>query len=134
MKFAPSNDIVNLNNLSNILSYLIQFGRYQQIFLKFVSKVFLFNDGIVFLMFAYLLFSGLDKRFFNRRILSPPAMVLGLLFGGYYFSYLISPNDLKWHLNSSLYRLLMHIWPSFVFLFFLCTKGAEKTFMNEERN
>jgi hypothetical protein len=58
MRFAPPNDIVNLNNLSYIFPYLVQLDRYQQIFLKFAKKVFLFNDGIVFLMLAYLAILG----------------------------------------------------------------------------
>ena len=131
MKFAPPNDIVNLNNFSYIFSYLIELDRYQQIFSKFVKKVFLFNDGIIFPMVVYLLFSGLDKNFFNKRILSPLVTLLGLLFCGYFLSFLISPYSLKWHLNSALYRLIIHIWPSWIFLFFLCTKGAEKSAINE---
>ena len=133
MRFAPPNDMVNLNNLSYIFSYLIQLDRYQQIFSKFVEKFFFFNDGIIFLMVVYLIFSGLEKKFFNKKILSPLVTLLGLLCGGYFFSYLISPNDLKWHLNSSLYRLVTHFWPSWVFLFFLCTKGAEIPTINEKR-
>jgi hypothetical protein len=133
LRFALPNDLFNLNNLSNIFSYLVQLDRYQQIFLKFAKKVFLFNDGIVFLMVVYLLFSGLDKDFFNRRTLSPLVTLLGLLFCGYFLSFLISPYDLKWHLNSALYRLIIHIWPSWVFLFFLCTKGAERLTVNEKR-
>jgi hypothetical protein len=133
MRFAPPNDLVNLNNLSNIFSYLVQLDRYQQIFLKFAKKVFLFNDGIIFLMVVYLLFSGLDKDFFNRRTLSPLVTLLGLLFCGYFLSFLISTYDLKWHLNSALYRLIIHFWPSWVFLFFLCTKGIERLTVNEKR-
>jgi hypothetical protein len=132
LRFAPPNDLVNLNNLSYFFSYFVQLDRYQQIFSKFVYKVFLFNSGIFFIMVVYLLFSGLDKNFFNRRMLSPLVTLLGLVFCGYFLSFLISPYDLKWHLNSALYRLIMHIWPAWVFLFFLCTKGAEKVTINEK--
>jgi len=126
LKIAPTNDLVNLNNFSNIFSYLVQLDRYQKIFLKFAEEVFLFNDGIIFIMVVYLLFSGLDKNFFNRKMLSPPVTLFGLLLCGYFFSFLISPYDLQWHVNAAVDRLLMHIWPSWAFLFFLCTKGAEK--------
>lgn len=131
LRLATSNDLFNLDNLSNIFSYLGQLDRYQQIFLKFVEKIFLFNDGIFFIMVVYLLFSGLDKDFFNRRTLPPLVTLLGLMFCGYFLSFLISPYDLRWHLNSALYRLIIHIWPSWVFLFFLCTKGAEKVTSNQ---
>jgi len=126
LKFAPENDIVNLSNLSRITIYLEQIDRYRQIFFNFIEKMFLFNDGIIFLMFVYMLLAKLDKKYFNRQLLSPPVALIGLLLCGYFVSYLISPNSLRWHLNSSLYRLIMHIWPSFVFLFFLVVKGPEK--------
>ena len=126
LNFAPENDIVNLSNLSRITNYLEQIDRYRQIFFDFIEKIFLFNDGIIFLMFVYMLLTKLDKKYFNRQLLSPSVALIGLLLCGYFFSYLISPNSLRWHLNSSLYRLIMHIWPSFVFLFFLVIKGPEK--------
>lgn len=39
-----------------------------------------------------------------------PAMLL-LMLAGYYAVYLLSPQDLAWHLDSSLVRLLMQLWP-----------------------
>jgi hypothetical protein len=85
-------------------------------------------------MFVYLLFSGLDKNFFNRKTLAPLVTLLGLLLCGYFFLFLISPYNLKWHLNSSLYRLVIHVWPSFVYLFFLCAKEADRLTINEKPN
>jgi hypothetical protein len=125
-RFATPNDLVNSKNLSLIFSYLVQLDRYQQILIKFVKKLLFFNDGIISIMFVYLLFSGLDKIFFNRKTLSPLVTLLVLLLCGYFLSFLISPYDLKWQLNSALYRLVIHIWPSFVYLFFLCAKEADR--------
>lgn len=50
-----------------------------------------------------------------RRRMGPgefvtPLVVLGML-AGYYFVYLMSPQDLGWHLDSSLVRLLLQLWP-----------------------
>jgi hypothetical protein len=134
LRFATPNDLVNSKNLSLIFSYLMQLGRYQQILIKFVEKLLFFNDGIVSIMFVYLLFSGLDKNFFNRKTLAPLVTLLGLLLCGYFFLFLISPYNLKWHLNSSLYRLVIHVWPSFVYLFFLCAKEADRLTINEKPN
>jgi len=52
------------------------------------------------------------------------AAVLLLTFLGYYVVYLLSPFDLQWHLNSSLVRLLMQLWPSGLFFWGLAA-GAE---------
>ncbi len=35
----------------------------------------------------------------------------GLMLAGYYVVYLLSPQDLGWHLNTSLVRLLLQLWP-----------------------
>ena len=37
---------------------------------------------------------------------------------GYYGFYLIMPNDIEWHLRSSLDRLFLHLWPAAVFVLF----------------
>ena len=46
-------------------------------------------------------------------------LVLPLILAGYFFIYLITPYDLRWHLRFSLNRLFLQLWPSAVFLFFL---------------
>lgn len=126
LKFAPPNDIVNLKNLSYMWSYLFQFNRYLQVFLEFSKKIIFYNDGIVILMFIYLIFCGFDKTFLNHRRSLAPATIIALLLVGYFFSYIISPNDLAWHLSTSLRRLIIHIFPSCVFVFFYFVKGPEK--------
>ena len=49
------------------------------------------------------------------------------VFAGYLFTYLITPLDLKWHLDTSLYRLFVHFWPSFIFLLLSVSRAAEET-------
>lgn len=39
----------------------------------------------------------------------PP--MFGLMLAGYYGVYLLTPQDLAWHLNTSLVRLLLQLWP-----------------------
>lgn len=39
----------------------------------------------------------------------PP--LLGLMLAGYYGVYVLTPQDLAWHLNTSLVRLLLQLWP-----------------------
>ena len=47
------------------------------------------------------------------------ALALALTLGGYFFIYLITPYDIYWHLRFSLNRLLLQLWPSAIFLYFL---------------
>ena len=43
---------------------------------------------------------------------------LELTLAGYFVIYVITPNQLNWHLRFSLNRLFLQFWPSAVFLFF----------------
>src|SRR5579872_404851 len=46
------------------------------------------------------------------------AWCLGLTLAGYFAIYVITPNELHWHLRTSLNRLFLQLWPSVIFLFF----------------
>ena len=50
---------------------------------------------------------------------------------GYVSIYVITPLDLTWHLNTSLNRLYMHLWPSFIFLTLGICRSAEETAIME---
>ena len=45
--------------------------------------------------------------------------VLGAMLAGYFFVYLTTPHDLAWHVNTSMDRLLIHLWPSTLLAVFL---------------
>jgi len=53
---------------------------------------------------------------------------LGLTVMGYFAIYVITPNELYWHLRFSLNRLFLAAWPSVLFLFFSCVsfRSADK--------
>ena len=46
-------------------------------------------------------------------------MVLLLMLVGYAFVYLTTPQGLAWHLDASVHRLLMQLWPTGLLAFFL---------------
>ena len=50
----------------------------------------------------------------RRRLAHTEQLVfagLGLMLAGYYFVYVTTPKDLAWHLDASLVRLLLQLWP-----------------------
>jgi hypothetical protein len=60
----------------------------------------------------------------NRRSRRPTGLplvvgVLILMLAGYFLVYVMTPNDLAWHLNSSASRLLLHLWPLCLLCVFL---------------
>jgi hypothetical protein len=50
--------------------------------------------------------------------------ILALMMAGYFFVYLVTPLNLAYHLRTSLSRLLLQLWPSFVFVVFMATSAA----------
>ena len=52
------------------------------------------------------------------------ALLLIMMLTGYFMIYVIDPENLQWHLMTSFPRLLIHLWPAFLFCVG-CT-GAEK--------
>ncbi|UCF27268.1 MAG: hypothetical protein JSW42_11575, partial [Chloroflexota bacterium] len=50
-------------------------------------------------------------------------LLLGVI---YFLVYLLTPNDLNWHLNTSIERLVTQIMPSFLLLYFLVISTINK--------
>jgi len=40
--------------------------------------------------------------------------------------YLVTPYELSWHLRYSSERLLFHLWPSFLFVYFMIVRTPEE--------
>jgi len=125
-EFGTTNDLVNSANLSKVGAYLLDKDRFLTVSTEIISRIFIFNNHVVLLLAAYLVLSGFDqsdeakKQFFFHSIL------LLLMLGGYFLSFMISPYNLRWHMGSSLRRLIVQLWPAFVFLVFNYAKGPEK--------
>jgi hypothetical protein len=78
------------------------------------------------LLIVYFLISGVDRYSFVKKGIASHVLLMLLMLGGYFFSYFISPHNIEWHMGSSLRRLIVQLWPTWVFLFFYCVKGPEK--------
>ena len=49
---------------------------------------------------------------------SPVLLLLVATAVGYYAVYVLTPKDLVWHLDTSVTRLWLQLWPSLLFLLF----------------
>lgn len=124
--FAIANDLVNQANLSKIGDYLFDVDRYIQVFFGITKKILTFNDHLFVLSIVYLALTGIDRIAVNKSGIRAHLLVMLFMLLGYSFSFFISPHDLKWHMGSALRRLLVQLWPTWVFLCFYCAKGPEK--------
>jgi hypothetical protein len=55
-------------------------------------------------------------------------LMLFLQLAGYFLIYVLTPHNIEWHLRTSLYRLLVHVFPSFLFLLFASVSEPESIF------
>ncbi len=122
LHFAPPNDLFNIGTSQLVLNYLLDISRYSVIAAAYIKEIIFFGNGILLAFIAYYCFSGPDRE--NKIILSPSLLVLLLMLFGYFAVFLITPHDLKWHLQT-LDRLLLQLWPLAVFAYFLFVAGPE---------
>lgn len=119
---APANDVVNTHILDQSLSLFLSMDRYREI-LRIYN---LFHISFGGLQIPFLLIITIAFLFMNPRITrenkKPVFLVLGILllqWIGYFVIYLITPHDLSDHVNQSYDRLLLHLYPSLLFVVFL---------------
>lgn len=123
--FAPRNDMINIPTLKKTLLHLLNVDRYLITLTAILEKIISFNDYIIILLAVYLLFSGFDRSVNIKKQAASHIILLVLMLCGYLFAYVITPYDLEWHIGSSMKRLFIQLWPTWIFIFFYCVKGPE---------
>ena len=123
---SANNDLFTQNPLSEIMSKLLDPERYLQIATHLISELIRLGDwpiSIVVVLLAYGAIMGVRKSSTLAEKVS--LLIPTLQFLVYIFIYLITPRDLQWHLNYSMSRLLMHIFPLALLSFFLLINTPE---------
>lgn len=110
------NDLIG-TNLREQISQIFNFSRHQTIIRAFLKSLAGFGEWKISLWPAWLLYLYLIFKKIGNRVIF---MLLPLLMlGAYYFTYLITPRDLVWHLDTSLNRLILQLWPPTIFIIFI---------------
>ena len=130
---APFNDIVygSYNKMIYTLLQLVDSSRYLHILSQFMEKGFFFHQFIITpipILLVYLILLGAKIEECDKAFLLFAAICLIMMLMGYFFIYVITPRDLDWHLRTSLDRLLLHLWPALLFLFFIIAQTPEEHF------
>jgi len=96
--------------------------------LKAFSKELLRFDSIPFLaLLVYGLFLQTEPTNTHRRSVYVSLLALSLTLAGYFLIYVTTPYDLVWHLETSLSRLLLQLWPSTIFISLIFIRRPETT-------
>jgi len=114
---APPSDMTNEFNLAAVLKRIVEPTRYLEVGAAVVREA-IFQLHLP-LLAVYLLFSGISIRKGERGAVLQLWASLLLIFASYFFVYIITSKPLAWHLGTSLSRLMMQLFPSLLFSFFL---------------
>ena len=77
-------------------------------------------------LLLFILYRGIDRRAMQNLGCRTGLMTLGIVMAGYYMVYVVTPQDLSWHLGTSIDRLLLHLWPSALLIVGLAVKHKER--------
>ncbi len=125
-RYAPPNDLFGSHDLGPFIARLKDSHRYALIARAFGNELLRWGNGLTAVFVVYLVASGVRSRRPHPTFVSAGFIALALMFVGYFFVYVLTPLDLSWHLGTSLERLLLQMWPAFLFLLFLVIRPAEE--------
>ena len=129
LAMTSSNELFSGQRADMVLGRLTDYSRYLVIAKSFVVFFYdkLAKEWLVVLPIYFFLF-GKAKRKVNTE--STKTCFLSVLFmlGGYFFVYLITPLNLQWHIETSIWRLFLQLWPTMIFSFFMVVSTPEECF------
>jgi hypothetical protein len=128
MNLAPPSDLVQGQGLTQTIDKLWQLSRYVEI-IKAFGNVTVSVFPQLILLLIYPLFLGIKITARDRIKVATLVLVMFFMIFGYFMVYVITPYDLSWHLSSSLPRLLLQLWPSFLFIYFILISTPEEALL-----
>ena len=133
VRVATSNGAMVDHIPGSMVHKLADLARYHLVTNRLARELFSFggwspNLGRVIpvLLFFYFLLLGMSVR---KKDVAATVMALLLplsVLVGYFFVYILSPYDLAWHLDTSLNRLLLQVWPVAIFAYFAIVQAPEQ--------
>jgi 4-amino-4-deoxy-L-arabinose transferase-like glycosyltransferase len=125
---APGNDLLASLQPADIIDRLTTPWRLGYVLKSFGERFLALGGWLVaapLVLVLYLLVVGRGERGVKRESMGTMLVALGLVLAAYLFVYVVTPYDLDWHVNTSMYRLAFHGWPSLLFAYFLIVKTPE---------
>lgn len=120
-RFAPTSDLVAGQGLRLILAKLADRSRYALTAREMTREILSWGGSLVLGLVVYRLLLGRAPRRDDAPGTGFATAVPALMLAAYFAVFLITPRYLPWHLQWSLMRLMVQLWPPAVFAFFLAT-------------
>ncbi len=124
---APQNDLMQGRSSQELFQKIFDLSRHVTIFKSFADTFWSFGVWTarpIVPLFAFIGLRGADRGAMRSFGWLTSVVILGVVMAAYYFVYLVTPIELQYHLVSSLDRLLIHIWPSFLLVLGLTAKAS----------
>jgi len=83
--------------------------------------------GPAVVMLAALALCGARPQDKDRPAVVAAALALAAVAAAYLGVYVITPNPVSWQMDTSMARVLLHLWPAAVLLFFLSARAPEES-------
>ncbi len=135
---APQSDLMAGQTAGGFLDRLCETGRYVSVLTSYLRTGLTFTQGIpdvrapftmnpfipgLILLTACLALTGVERKSREGRGFLTGWAVVALMLAGYFFVFILTPHDLKWHLLTALNRLFLQLWPAVIFLVFMAARG-----------
>lgn len=137
LAIAPENDLVSESRGSDLWTRLSSTERWQTVARAFWDQLGWFHEPekygpwLSLGMLPLLVSGGLVAACFTsreeRRQLRLPLVIVVAMLALYFLVYVLTPKDLAWHLESSLDRLILQLWPMAVFVLCLAFRGERSS-------
>ncbi len=130
---APTNDLLTADNLEQLRARLSDPERYWSVLRHLGTELLGFGDGLFLVVVgAAFAFGRHRDRTRWRGFWVVPATLLLMLFG-YALVYVATSRVLQWHLQTSASRLLLQLWPGFLFALLCFVRDLEPSPAASER-
>jgi hypothetical protein len=130
LRLAPPNDLIAGLALDRTLSRVATASRYGAIGRAFKGHIAGFGgNGLVsavWLLIAYLAATWVSDATRKAAWLRSGALAVLMTLAGHALVYLTMSDELPRHLNNSLERLLLQLWPAALFLLFIALRTPEE--------
>jgi hypothetical protein len=136
VRLASSNDIIAAQGPGFTVHRLLDISRYHIVISRLARELFSFGGWspilgkiMPLLLFFYFLLLGASVKRKDVAATSIAVLLPVFMMVSYFFVYILSPYDLAWHLDSSLDRLLLQLWPLAIFAYFAIVQPPEQAVM-----
>lgn len=120
---APLNkDLLAAQISGHLAEKLADPSRYYFIISGFANEFFRLGfpfTGTAPILLVYLFLAGISVKREDRTAVLISIFAVLIMLAGYCAIYLTSPYDLKWHIGTTLNRLILQLWPTIIFIYFM---------------